>query len=85
MEEEMFEINPNFNNDIAIISGEGTSGTAIFYKGKKSIKALKYRLTKERCHSDRWAKAIEFRGIAHDGNTKIGINLETKTYTVYPL
>jgi hypothetical protein len=43
--------------DILIISGEGTTGTWERYKGKKTFRAIKRRLTKERCNGDRWAEA----------------------------
>ena len=42
---------------IRIVSGEGTVGTAEAYTGKRSVRALKARLTRERCNGDRWARA----------------------------
>ena len=42
-------------NSLEIVSGEGEIGTAEEYKGKRTIKAVKARLTKERCNGDRWA------------------------------
>lgn len=40
---------------IEIVSGEGTMGTVEEYNGKRTVKAIKARLTKERCNGDRWA------------------------------
>ena len=42
---------------IMIISGEGEVGTPEEYTGKRTVRALRARLTKERCHGDRWAYA----------------------------
>lgn len=43
--------------EIEIISGEGEQGTVEDYKGKRSERAIKMRLTRERCDGDRWAFA----------------------------
>lgn len=40
---------------IKIISGEGEIGTVETYTGKRTARAVKARLTKERCNGDRWA------------------------------
>ena len=42
---------------IRIVSGEGTVGTAEAYTGKRTVHALKSRLTRECCNGDRWARA----------------------------
>jgi len=42
---------------IFITAGEGEIGTTKLYTGKRTIRALKLRLTKERCKGDRWARA----------------------------
>ena len=43
---------------IVIISGEGSGpGTIERYEGAKTAKALRNRLSRERCHGDRWADA----------------------------
>lgn len=48
------------DKQIVIFSGEGEVGTFVRYEGKKSVLAIKSRLTKERCGGDRWAKAFTF-------------------------
>ena len=47
-------------NEIRIVSGEGEVGTIETYNGKRTLRAIKMRLTKERCGGDRWAKAKVF-------------------------
>jgi hypothetical protein len=48
-------------NEIVIVSGEGTGpGTVEKYEGKRTLRAIKTRLTKERCGGDRWARAIVY-------------------------
>lgn len=44
-------------NKIVIVSGEGEVGTVENYSGKRTIRAIKVRLTKERCDGQRWATA----------------------------
>ena len=67
-------------NDIIIISGEGTGeGTTEIYQGKKTVRAIKTRLTKERCSGDRWAKAAQF--VYRDSeNRLVYLDLETNDY-----
>lgn len=43
--------------EIRIVSGEGTIGKSETYTGKRTIRALKSRLTQERRNGDRWARA----------------------------
>lgn len=43
--------------EIRIVSGEGAVGSSDVYTGKRTIRALKSRLTRERCNGDRWARA----------------------------
>lgn len=47
----------NSSNPIYIVSGEGEQGSRELYTGKRTMRAIKSRLTKERCHGDRWARA----------------------------
>jgi hypothetical protein len=42
---------------IEIVSGEGTQGTAKEHTGKATARAVRARLTRERCGGDRWAFA----------------------------
>lgn len=42
---------------IAIFAGEGDCGSWSEYTGARTEKAIKTKLTKERCHGDRWAYA----------------------------
>ena len=45
------------HDKIRIVSGEGENGTIEIYTGKYTQRAIKVRLTKERCKGDRWARA----------------------------
>ena len=49
-------------NAIYIIAGEGEQGTRTLYTGKTTIRAIKSRLTRERCNGDRWARADAYTG-----------------------
>lgn len=40
---------------IEIVSGEGDVGSHEVYQGIGSVRALRARLTRERCRGDRWA------------------------------
>jgi len=42
---------------IRIVSGEGEIGSAETYTGTLTPRAIKARLTRERCNGDRWARA----------------------------
>jgi hypothetical protein len=44
-------------NEIHIVSGEGEIGTTEIYNGKRTMRAINMRLTKERSSGARWAKA----------------------------
>lgn len=55
---------------IIIISGEGEQGTVKRHSGRDTQRAIKAKLTCERCNGDRWARAYrldrvtdEWRGI----------------------
>lgn len=47
----------NLEGKIIIQSGEGENGSFEIYTGKRTERAIQLRLTRERCHGDRWAKA----------------------------
>ena len=61
-------------NNIPIIRGEGEVGTTDKYTGKRSLLAIKRRLTKERCHGDRWAKALVYSHSNDYGDVYVNIN-----------
>jgi hypothetical protein len=42
---------------IRIVSGEGDNGAIKAYRGKRTARALRAHLTRERCGGDRWARA----------------------------
>lgn len=44
--------------EIEILSGEGEEGTREDYEGARTVKAVRARLTSERCGGDRWAILI---------------------------
>lgn len=68
--------------DIVIVSGEGEQGTAELYKGKNTGRAIKARLTKEKAHGDRWARAMEY---SHENEWGlVGIDLETGGSCTFP-
>lgn len=49
---------------LKIVSGEGDNGTAEDYAGAKTVRAIKARLTRERCGGDRWARVDTADGMA---------------------
>lgn len=52
---------------LVIIAGEGEIGTSTAYTGKRTARAIKARLTRERSNGDRWAKCKAIvNGIAVD-------------------
>ena len=60
-------------NEIRIVSGEGAVGASEIYSGKRTIRAIKMRLTKERCGGDRWANAaIAHRPVEAEGRNGSG-------------
>jgi len=44
-----------FKNALYIKSGEGDDGRAVMYTGKMNLRAIRSRLTRERCNGARWA------------------------------
>lgn len=60
--------------DIVIFSGEGDEGTWERYNGAREAKALRSRLSRERCSGDRWASAwIEAEGYIDKAWEELGI------------
>jgi hypothetical protein len=60
------------NTEIKIVSGEGIHGRVEIYNGKKTVRALRMRLTKERAGGDRWARAevwVDGELTQHDAET----------------
>jgi len=55
----------NSDKKIEITSGEGELGRSEEYTGKRTVRALKMRLTKESCNGDRWANASYLSHINH--------------------
>ena len=44
---------------IEIVSGEGSGPvTTAAFSGARTVRALRARLTRERCHGDRWARVV---------------------------
>lgn len=44
------------NAPLRVVSGEGAHGTIVIYDGKRTERALKMRLTRERSGGQRWAR-----------------------------
>ena len=55
------------NGNLKIVSGEGENGTTEDYKGAQTVRAIKARLTKERCGDDRWARIDTYEDHALSG------------------
>jgi hypothetical protein len=66
------------SNQIRIVSGEGETGTMQIYNGARTLRAVKARLTKERCGGQRWAKAMVFSH-SNDGGD-IYVDIESGQY-----
>jgi hypothetical protein len=44
---------------VMIVAGEGEGpGRWVPFKGRRTMRAIRMRLKKERCHGDRWAMAL---------------------------
>jgi hypothetical protein len=69
--------------EIAIISGEGEIGSAVIYRGKRTQRALRARLTRERCNGDRWARAVQYTHTNDWGDW--GRDLETDAPCAFPV
>ena len=68
---------------IHIISGEGENGTVEVYEGKRTDRAIKMRLTKERCQGDRWARASIYL-YDSDHQIPVGMDCETGEMDYFP-
>lgn len=62
------------DNEIVILSGEGEIGTFEKYNGKRTVKEIRSRLTSERCHGDRWAKAYMYMHESETGRVYISLD-----------
>ena len=60
---------------IVILSGEGEVGTYSSYMGAYTERAIRSRLSKERCNGDRWAKAYIYSHLTDD-DQRVFVNLE---------
>ncbi len=73
------------SKQIVIISGEGTGpGTIEEYTGKRTVRAIKSRLTRERCYGERWARAIARHGENDMFGQAVGVNVETGELITFP-
>lgn len=52
---------------LQVVSGEGETGSIEPYTGKRTVRAIKARLTRERCGGDRWARVDTNDGMALSG------------------
>ena len=66
---------------IMIISGRA-SGLAETFVGRRTQRAIKGRLTRERRNGERWAMAVQYSHEGEDGS--VGVDLETGEYGYYP-
>ena len=64
---------------IVIVSGEGELGAAEPYTGKRTIRAIKLRLARERKGGDRWARASVYSHEAKLGG-EVWFDVETGEY-----
>jgi len=55
------------NLQLQIVSGEGETGKAEDYYGKRTVKAINMRLTAEKCNDTRWARLDTIDGHALNG------------------
>ena len=74
---------PADEHPIHIVSGEGNCGTVEIYTGKRSDRAIKMRLTRERCGGDRWARAMIYMHTSADG-ADVGMDCTDGTVGYFP-
>jgi len=63
---------------IVIVSGEGEIGGQDVYVGKRTLRAIKGRLARERCRGERWARAIVYSHSNDWGD--VGVDLMSGEY-----
>lgn len=68
-------------NEIIIFSGEGEVLTPEKYSGKRTIRAIKMRLKKERCNGERnaYAKVFSYVGVG----SNVFVDVETGEQCFY--
>jgi hypothetical protein len=66
-------------NPIRIVSGEGEIGHAESYAGKRTLRAIKLRLARERRGGDRWARVSVY---SHNvsAEDEVWVDVETGSY-----
>ena len=70
------------NKDIIILSGEGENwSNEYLFTGRKTARAIKMKLKKERCGGDRWAYAYQYEYEAETGD--IWRNLENNKREIF--
>ena len=69
----------NTNHPIYIIAGEGEVGSIEEYTGKRTVRAIKLRLARERRGGDRWARASVYSHEARLGG-EVWFDVETGEY-----
>jgi hypothetical protein len=58
----------NKSNDIVLVSGAGAGGgESKKYTGKRTIRAIRAKITRETDHGDRWAYALVFAHLNQRG------------------
>jgi hypothetical protein len=67
-------------NPIYIVSGEGETGAAVLYTGKRTMRAIKMRLNRERCNGDRWSKAKVYSHTSDLGDVFVDVETGDMTF-----
>jgi len=65
---------------IVILAGEGTEGNFSTYHGKRTERAIKSRLTRERCSGDRWAHAYIYIHTNDGGDVYAGLDIDNERH-----
>lgn len=71
------------SDKVLIFAGEGVvARPPVVYEGKRTARAIKRRLTQERCNGDRWAKAAVYSHTNDYGDVYVTFfSNETFVYT----